>query len=111
MTRVFIPQVPSRFDAKARRWLPSVNLQPAERFGTLVVMFEPGGFDVALAPCVSAMREQMRDFGESDLIVAVGDPSLTAAAFAIAARKTGGKIRLLKWDRHISDYQLVEFHI
>jgi hypothetical protein len=41
----------------------------------------------------------------------VGDPSLIAAASCIAVRKTGGLLRILKWDRQSSSYIPVEVTI
>jgi hypothetical protein len=53
----------------------------------------------------------MASFTKDDWLVAVGDPSLIAAAACIAARKTGGVLRLLKWDRLTSDYIAAEMTI
>ena len=53
----------------------------------------------------------MKEFTENDYIVAVGDPSLIAAASCIAVRKTGGLLRILKWDRQTSAYIHVEVNI
>jgi hypothetical protein len=53
----------------------------------------------------------MKDFTEEDYIIAVGDPSLIAAAACIAARKTGGLLRILKWDRQSNSYIAVEANV
>ena len=31
--KVFVPQVPSRYDSYIGRWVPTVNLDPAKAFG------------------------------------------------------------------------------
>lgn len=110
MTRVFVPQVPSRFDATLNAWLPTVNLKPAERYGELVVMLPPHANRLGTAPLVTALRERMVTFGEDDWLVALGDPSLIAAAACIAARRCGGRLRLLKWDRIASQYITTEMN-
>lgn len=107
-SRVFAPQLPSKFDTSVRLWVPTMNLQPAEKFGKLVVMLPPAASRLATAPLLTTIKEQMEDFNINDWLVAVGDPSLLAAAACIAARKTGGVLRLLKWDRQTHDYVAVE---
>lgn len=106
--RVFAPQVPSRYDSATRLWIPTMNLEPAHRYGEVVVMLPPNANRLHTAPLIAAMREQMADFNDRDCLIAVGDPTLIAAAALIAARKTGGVVRMLKWDRMAGDYLLVE---
>lgn len=111
MSKVYVPQQPSRFDAATRLWIPTVNLEPARAFGEVVVMLPPNANRLHTAPLVAALKEQMEHYTAEDYIVAVGDPSLIAAAACIAARKTGGALRLLKWDRMASNYLPVELTI
>ena len=108
MSKVYAPQVPSRFDTGVGMWVPSVNMAPAEKYGELVVMLPPDANRLHTAPLVAAMKDQMRDFTAEDYVVAVGDPSLIAAAAVIATRKSGGLLRILKWDRMRAEYLPVE---
>lgn len=108
MPKVYIPQVPSRFDTSVGMWVPSVNMSPAEQYGQLVVMLPPDANRLHVAPLVAAMKEQMSDFTDEDYVVAVGDPSLIAAAAVIATRKSHGTLRILKWDRIRAEYIPVE---
>ncbi len=109
--RVFAPQQPSRFDTATRLWIPTMNMAPAEKYGELVVLLPPNANRLHTAPLVAAMSERMKDFNDQDWLVAIGDPSLIAAAACIAARKTGGLLRLLKWDRMTSDYLTTEIRV
>lgn len=111
MSRVFVPQVPSRFDVSVQLWVPTVNLSPAEQYGEVVIMLPPDAARLHVAPLVTAMRERMEDFTEQDYIVAVGDPSLIAAAAVIATHKAHGKLRILKWDRMRAQYIPVEMEL
>lgn len=111
MPKVYAPQVPSRYDAATKLWVPSINLVPANQFGQLVVMLPPNANRLHISPLVTALKEQMKDFGPEDYIVAVGDPSLIAAASCIAVRKTQGLLRILKWDRQTSSYIPVEANV
>lgn len=108
MSKVYAPQVPSKFDPATKLWVPSINLDPARQFGEVVVMLPPNANRLHINPLVVALREQMKDFSAEDYIVAVGDPSLIAAAACIAVKKTGGLLRILKWDRQTSSYIAVE---
>lgn len=111
MPRVFAPQIPSRFDKGMRVWVPTVNMRPAERFGELIVLLTPDAYRIAPAPMVQALKERMDDFTADDYIVAIGNPTLIAAASCIAARKTGGVLKLLTWDRMTSDYTATELKL
>lgn len=111
MPRVFAPQIPSRLDRSIRVWVPTVDMKPAERFGELVVCLPPDAYRIAPAPMVQAMKEQMADFTEDDYIVAIGNPTLIAAAACIAVRKTGGRLKILTWDRMTSDYTATELKL
>jgi len=111
MARVYAPQQPSRFDTSTRLWIPTMNMQPAEKFGDLVVLLPPNANRLNTVPLLEALKLGMIDFGKDDWLVAVGDPSLIAAAACIATRKTGGLLRLLKWDRLTSDYLATEMTI
>ena len=106
MTRVFAPQQPSRFDTSTRLWIPTMNMQPAAKYGELVVLLPPNANRLHTVPLLEALKAGMADW-----LVAVGDPSLIAAAACIASRKTGGILRLLKWDRLTSDYIAAEMTI
>lgn len=107
MSRVFIPQLRSTYDAATRLWIPTVNVQPAERFGELITLLPPNASQLHTAPLAQAIREKMRDVNEQDWLLALGDPSLIGVASALMVRKTG-KLRMLKWDRRTGDYLTVE---
>lgn len=111
MTKVYAPQQPSKFDTATRLWIPTMNMHAAEKYGELVVLVPPNANRLHTVPLIAAMRERMEHFGPTDWLVAVGDPSLIAAAACIAVRKTGGLLRLLKWDRMTSDYIPMEMKL
>lgn len=111
MSKVYAPQVPSKYDPATKLWVPTINLDPAHTFGEIVVMLPPNANRLHISPLIVALREQMKDYGPDDYVIAVGDPSLIAAASCIAVRKTGGLLRILKWDRQSSSYIPVEVTI
>jgi hypothetical protein len=109
--RVFVPQMPSRYDTDLRMWVPTVNLAPASKHGDVIVMLPPQANRLHTAPLIQIIKDRMEDCNEQDFIVAVGDPSLIAAAACIATRRTGGLLRMLKWDRQTSDYLITEIKL
>ena len=111
MPRVFAPHIPSKFDTATKLWIPSVEIAPAEKYGTVVAMLQPNSARAGLAPCVAAMKERMADYNEEDFLIGIGDPSLIGAAACIAVRRTGGLLRMLKWDRMAKDYFVAEVRI
>lgn len=109
--RVFAPQQPSRYDADLQLWVPIVNLNHARDFGELIIMLPPNLSSMMAAPLVDALKERMATFNNDDYLLAVGDPTLIAAAAGIAFNKTGGRLKVLKWDRQTKDYLEVELRL
>lgn len=111
MNKVYAPQQPSRFDTTLSMWVPTMNMQPARKFGELVILLPPDANRLHTAPLLATLKERMEKFTADDWLICVGDPSLIAAAACIASRKTGGILRLLKWDRMAGDYISAEMKI
>lgn len=104
---VFVPQEPSRWDAALQMHVPSVNLRPAMKYGTLKVLMPPNISVMFASPTVQALKEKLAASTQDDFLVAVGDPTLIATCAGILLRKHG-RMNLLKWDRRESQYALVE---
>ena len=108
MSKVFIPQMPTKFDRATNLWIPTININPARRFGDLITLLPPAATRNSIDTCAASVSDAMQDYGPEDCIVAVGDPSIYAIVACIAVKKTGGLLRMLKWDRQLGDYLLVE---
>jgi len=103
--RVFVVQQPATFSQSLRRFVPKYDLSPARDFGKLVFILGPGNiFRERLAQSVIHIQNVMGDFKPGDYLLAIGDPVAIAAASMVASFKTGGAVKLLKWDRHASRY-------
>lgn len=101
--RAFIPSVPTRYDPISNSQVPTVDLRPVMAYGEPVLLVPSG----TQAYPQRLIAEGLDDFTEDDYIVALGDPTLIAAAMYWAA---GGvaSLRMLRWNRHNSDYDIVE---
>jgi alcohol dehydrogenase YqhD (iron-dependent ADH family) len=87
---------------------PQFNFKPALKFGELRVLVPAGMSLLSPVPLIRTLKEKLATFSDEDYLLAVGDPSVVAAASIIAAGKNEGRVRMLKWDREISDYIPVE---
>jgi hypothetical protein len=111
MSKVYVPQIPSRYDGGTNLWIPTINIKPAEQFGEVVVMLPPAAARSGIDACAAVIAERMSEFGAEDYLVAVGDPTLYAIAAVHAARRADGVLRMLKWDRLKSGYVLEEVEV
>lgn len=107
MSRVFIPQVPSRFDNKINSWVPTVNLDPAKDFGELKIMLPPEASRLKIDDIVRLLKKAMADYNGDDYVLALGDPMIIAIASAIADRAVS-PLRVLRWDKISRSYQALE---
>lgn len=109
--RCFVPQTPTRYDKVAGVRRPTVDLSPAKKFGELTVCLPSEMSPYLTMPAYQLMEERMRGFTRDDFLIAIGDPILIGMAFRIAARKTGGKFTMLKWERFSSEYLRVNVEV
>lgn len=93
MTRTPTGELAQRFD-----------LSSAREYGTLHVLIPHGQNLHSTVPVVRQLNERLRAFTEDDYLLPLGDPAIMAAAAAIAARNTNGRLKILKWDRRAGVY-------
>jgi hypothetical protein len=91
--------------------MPGVDLSPAAKFGKLQVLLPPEGYRLPDIEMTDAVREGMQSCGPLDWLVAIGSPSILAVAACIAAKQTGGLLRLLTWDKRANDYLPFEVRV
>tara|TARA_R100000306_G_scaffold21058_1_gene25036 strand:- start:600 stop:923 length:324 start_codon:yes stop_codon:yes gene_type:complete len=60
---------------------------------------------------VAEFRRKLRDFGDDDWLLAMGDPAIIGIAFAIAASINDGRVNLLKWDKIEKSYYPVRINL
>lgn len=98
--KVFIPTLPTRYDAATRARVPALDINPALRYGELVTMIDEGeeldelvGLSYAIAP--------------GDYILAIGDIAALIIVTANVCHRLGSA-QLLRWDRKKQDYYVTE---
>jgi hypothetical protein len=101
MPKVFIPQLPTRWDQATEKRVPSIDVNPAAAWGDLVVMFGPEfNRDAAMAQ----MPAQCLAVGPEDHILAVGDVALLTMAL-VNCVLINGSVRLLRWNNDSKSYR------
>lgn len=102
--KVYISQEPYRVDPVLGIATPSMDFTPALRYGELVTCLPQNVSFQMVAPITQALKERMKDFKESDYLIAVGSPLAIVLSAAVALRRTGGKLNLLSWDKRERQY-------
>lgn len=105
MSKVFVPQIPRRRDKTTDKFIPVVNVSPAEEYGEIVVLLPPTASFHATGDIVDLLRPQLKQYSyeDGDSVIAIGDPSILAVVLGILGREHG-KFYLLKWDRLMQRY-------
>lgn len=102
--KVYIPSIPTRWDAATEMRVPSVDLNPAADFGELIAMSNgTGDINDQLIQVADAAKK----VEAGDLILCVGDVVLTASAMVHVNNKHGS-INLLRWDKRRHCYDEME---
>ena len=108
--RVFIPQVPARFDKATGLWIPSVDLSAAQLFGDTVHLLPPDAHSnrLPMSSIISVLTEKLADFSRADFLVCCGSPAISHAAAIIASQRNGGQLRILEWDKFQRGYKAIQ---
>jgi hypothetical protein len=107
MSKVFIPQLPTRFDKATGARVPSIDVNPASQFGDLVMMFS----DIATRSAAIANVEwATQAILPDDYILAVGDVALLALTIVHTLRRNG-RATLLRWDNDFREYRTEELKV
>jgi hypothetical protein len=108
--RVFVPQVFERYSEEKKRFEPVHDLSSAAQFGQLTPILKPTDNAIYLAHLVDRIREALKDFDpERDSFLAIGDPSLIAVCSGLIFLRRR-KFRMLKWDKRMAMYLMLEIN-
>jgi hypothetical protein len=105
--RVFIPQVPTRYDSASGRRIPAVDLSAAAMFGGLETVLDAEDNPLLIRQLTPKIRKRLEEFRQHDYFVALGDPSVIALCAGILFRRFD-KIQMLKWDNIQKHYMQID---
>ena len=91
---------------------PKINIMGASNYGNFKfllpefsqMIFSPG-------PLVYKLRQGLKNFTDDDHLLLTGDPALIGVACSIVSDITGGKYKLLKWDKQESKYYPISINL
>ena len=91
---------------------PKINIMGASNYGNFKfllpefsqMIFSPG-------PLVYKLRQGLKNFTNNDHLLLTGDPALIGVACSIVSDITGGKYKLLKWDKQESKYYPISINL
>jgi len=98
--------------AGTRAGNPKINIMGASNYGNFKfllpefsqMIFSPG-------PLVYKLRQGLKNFTDKDHLLLTGDPALIGVACSIVSDITGGKYKLLKWDKQESKYYPISINL
>lgn len=90
---------------------PLFDISPAREFGEIVILTEHGHSMSASVPMVRMLREKLKDFGDDDYILPVGDPVMIATVTAIASDINHGYYQMLKWNKRLRQYEVFKINV
>lgn len=107
MSKVYVVQAQSVW--RGGSLVPKYDVSDAERYGELVYVFKK---TVPLDPSsVAKLDVTLAKFTADDYLLLIGNPCLIGWATALAARATGGWVKMLQWSGKFQRYLLIEAKI
>lgn len=89
--------------------MPKYDVSDAKRYGELVYVFTKA---VPLDPSsVAKLDVVLSQYTTDDYLLLIGNPCLIGWATALAARASGGWVKMLQWSGKFGRYLLIEAKI
>ena len=94
---------------------PKINIMGAAAYSTSgkfnfllpefsQMIFSPG-------PLIYKLRQGLKNYKPKDYLLLTGDPAIIGVACSIVSDITGGKFKLLKWDKQERKYYPIEINL
>lgn len=109
-SRVFVVNEPLRREENGFR-TRFMDISSAAEYGKMVFMLPAGSLPTDPSPSIATLSEYLADFTASDYLLPVGDIRAITWAAALAARSSGGTLRILEWKSSLSKYLPVEVQL
>ena len=95
------------------QFTPHLDTRAALEYGDEIKVLCENRGEPSIAPTrlVNDLKYKLKYYTELDYILPAGSPAVIAAAVCIAAKKTGGKVSLLLWDKNNKRYYPVDLDL
>lgn len=97
MNKVYVVQHQMRWDDEKKDLVPKFDLHPAGKFGELSFLLSPTAGPFNARSIIAELKEKLAKYTPDDYLLLVGNPCLIGWVVALAAKVTGGRIKLLQW--------------
>lgn len=105
MSRVFIPQVPMRFDPGVGSLVPKFDtLNAAKEYGELIVLIDQPMALSSRPECIAKITKGLMDYGEGDFFLPMGSHFFMMIAAICIANKTS-RMHILEWNQRDQAYR------
>lgn len=104
---VYVPNLPMRHDAATNKLVPARDINAAANFGHIQIITRGSQRPSQLGDAMRAAREAAEQSQPQDLIVAIGDV-LVLAAMVVGMWSTHGTATLLRWDKRVQSYRMIQ---
>ena len=101
---VYVVQEPTRFNRVTLEVETFFDLSPADQFGEQVHLLPPNAGPFNPDAVLPVLWEKLKDFGDSDYLLLIGNPILIGWATAVAADYNEGRVNLLQWSGAKNSY-------
>ncbi len=106
---VYIVQQQMRYDASKRELVPRFpSIHKAEQYGELVYLLSPSAHPFSPELVLGDLHSKLKDFGDNDHLLLIGNPGLIGMATAIAAHYNDGAVKLLQWSGRHEEYTVID---
>lgn len=108
---VYVVQDHRRYDKLTGQYVSAHDLSPAEEFGELRYLLSPTAAPWNPVSILNDLWDGLKDYGDMDHLLMVGNPVLCGLATAVAANINDGRVRFLQWNGRQYRYTAVEAQI
>jgi hypothetical protein len=108
--KVYIPNLPTRYDAATERRVPTLDLNPAAQYGDLEILSEGPIHKDSIQDTIELIGIELCKMDPQDLILCVGDFVLAAASIAYACDRNGA-VNVLRWNKNKRAYDVMEVQL
>lgn len=109
MKKVFVPNVPTRYDHVIQQRVPSIDISKAAEFGDIKLLsdYDPSAGKTDFKSALIDMELLNIETGTAPYVLMAGDPILISMAIHHCLERFG-MVTALRWDRNNSRYEPVE---
>lgn len=109
--KVYAVQIPKKRN-HAGTLVQTFDISPAKKWGEVIELLGPTASPFGNnGPEISELQDGLFEFTENDWMLLIGNPCFIGAAVAIAAKRSGGKVKMLQWSSNDLEYRPVAFNL